>query len=41
MAADEGHGVISYIQADFAGRRESVLLASIEGPLYQALPASS
>lgn len=39
MAVDEGNGVISHIQADFADRRDSVLLPSIVEPLYQRLLA--
>ena len=37
MAVDEGTGVISHIQADFADRRDSVLLESIVEPLHQRL----
>jgi hypothetical protein len=37
MAVDEGHGLISHIQADFADRRDSVLLESIVAPLHQRL----
>jgi transposase len=37
MAVDEGHGLISHIQADFADRRDSVLLESIVEPLHQRL----
>ena len=33
----EGHGLISHIQADFADRRDSVLLESIVDPLHQRL----
>ena len=39
MAVDEAHGVISHIQADFADRRDSVLLPSIITPLHQRLRA--
>ena len=39
MAVDEGAGVISHIQADFADRRDSVLLESIVEPLHQRLLA--
>jgi transposase len=39
MAVDEGHGVISHIQADFADRRDSTLLPSIIEPLHQRLLA--
>lgn len=39
MAVDEGHGFISHIQADFADRRDSVLLESIVAPLHQRLLA--
>jgi transposase len=39
MAVDEGAGVISHIQADFADRRDSVLLPSIVEPLHQRLLA--
>jgi transposase len=39
MAVDEGTGVISHIQADFADRRDSVLLESIVAPLHQRLLA--
>lgn len=39
MAVDEGHGLISHIQADFADRRDSVLLPSIVEPLHQRLLA--
>jgi len=39
VAVDEGHGVISHIQADFADRRDSVLLPSIIEPLHQWLLA--
>ena len=39
MAMDEGTGVISHIQADFADRRDSVLLESIVAPLHQRLLA--
>ena len=37
MAVDEGHGVISHIQADFADQRDSTLLPSIVAPLQQRL----
>ena len=37
MAVDEGHGLISHVQADFADRRDSVLLESIVAPLHQRL----
>ncbi|TGE18995.1 IS1182 family transposase [Hymenobacter elongatus] len=37
MAVDEGTGVISHIQADFADQRDSVLLESIVEPLHQRL----
>jgi hypothetical protein len=37
MAVDEASGVISHIQADFADRRDSVLLESIVAPLHQRL----
>jgi hypothetical protein len=37
MAVDEGYGLISPIQADFADRRDSVLLESIVAPLHQRL----
>ncbi|RZL01903.1 MAG: transposase, partial [Hymenobacter sp.] len=37
MAVDEGTGIISHIQADFADRRDSVLLESIVAPLHQRL----
>jgi hypothetical protein len=36
---DEGHGVISHVQADFADRRDSTLLPSIVAPLHQCLLA--
>jgi transposase len=39
MAVDEGHGVISHVQADFADRRDSVLLPSLIEPLHQRLLA--
>ena len=39
MAVDESSGVISHIQADFADRRDSVLLPSIVAPLHQRLCA--
>ena len=39
MAVDEGHGLISHIQADFADRRDSVLLPSIVDPLCTRLAA--
>ena len=39
MAVDEGHGVISHVQADFADRRDSTLLPSIIDPLHQRLLA--
>jgi transposase len=39
LAVDEGHGVISHVQADFADRRDSTLLPSIIEPLYQQLLA--
>ena len=39
MAVDEGHGLISPIQADFADRRDSVLLPSIVDPLCTRLAA--
>jgi transposase len=39
MAVDEGHGVISHIQADFADQRDSTLLPSIVAPLRQRLLA--
>ena len=38
-AVDEGTGVISHIQADFADRRDSVLLPSLVAPLHQRLRA--
>ena len=41
MAVDEAHGVISHIQADFADRRDSVLLPSIVTPLHQRLLAQN
>lgn len=37
MAVDEGHGVISHIQADFADRRDCTLLPSIVTPLHKRL----
>ncbi|MGI4735165.1 MAG: transposase [Janthinobacterium lividum] len=37
LAVDEGHGIISHVQADFADRRDSVLLESIVAPLHQRL----
>jgi hypothetical protein len=37
LAVDEGHGLISHIQADFADRRDSVLLESIVAPLHHRL----
>jgi transposase len=37
LAVDEGHGLISPIQADFADRRDRVLLESIVEPLHQRL----
>jgi transposase len=39
MAVDEGHGIISHIQADLADRRDSTLLPSIIEPLHQRLLA--
>lgn len=36
---DEGHSVISHVQADFADRRDSLLMLSIVEPLYQRLLA--
>jgi transposase len=39
MAVDEGHGLISHIQADFADQRDSTLLPSIVAPLQQRLLA--
>jgi transposase len=39
LAVDEGHGVISHVQADFADRRDSTLLPSIVEPLRQRLLA--
>jgi transposase len=39
MGVDEARGVISHIQADFADRRDSVLLPSIVAPLHQRLLA--
>ena len=39
MAVDEGHGVISHIQADFADRRDSTLLQSIIESMHQRLLA--
>jgi transposase len=39
MAVDEGHGVISHVQADFADRRDCTLLPSIVEPLHQRLLA--
>jgi transposase len=39
MAVDEGHGVISHVQADFADRRDRVLLPSLVEPLHQRLLA--
>ena len=36
---DEGQGVISRVQADFADRRDSLLMPSIMEPLYQRLLA--
>jgi transposase len=39
MAVDEASGVISHIQADFADRRDSVLLPSILTPLHHRLLA--
>ena len=35
MAVDEGHGLISHIQADLADRRDSMLLENIVEPLHQ------
>ena len=37
MAVDEGTGVISHIQVDFADQRDSVMLESIVEPLHQRL----
>jgi transposase len=37
MAVDEGRGVISHIQADFADQRDCTLLPSIVAPLRQRL----
>ncbi|HEX8658920.1 MAG TPA: IS1182 family transposase [Hymenobacter sp.] len=39
LAVDEGYGVISHVQADFADRRDSTLLPSIVEPLHQRLLA--
>jgi len=39
LAVDKGHGLISHIQADFADRRDSVLLESIVAPLHHRLLA--
>jgi hypothetical protein len=39
MAVDEGHGVMSHIQADFADQRDSTLLPSIVAPLQPRLLA--
>jgi transposase len=39
MAVDEGHGVISHVQADFADQRDCTLLPSIVAPLRQRLAA--
>jgi hypothetical protein len=36
-AVNEGHGIISHIQADFADRRDCTLLPSIVTPLHQRL----
>jgi hypothetical protein len=41
MAVDEGHGLISHIQADFADQRDSTLLPSIVAPLQQRLLAQA
>ena len=40
MAVDEGNGIISHVQADFADRRNSVLLPSLIEPLHQRLLAN-
>lgn len=37
MAVDEGYGVISHVQADFADQRDCTLLPSIVAPLHQRL----
>jgi transposase len=37
MAVDESKGIVSHIQADFADRRDSVLLESIVAPLHHRL----
>jgi hypothetical protein len=37
MAGDDGYGVISHIQADFANRRDCTLMPSIVAPLHQRL----
>lgn len=37
MAVDEGHGIISHMQADFADQRDCTLLPSIVAPLRQRL----
>jgi hypothetical protein len=37
MALDDGHGVISHIQADFADQRDCTLLPSIVALLHQRL----
>lgn len=39
LAVDEGHGLISHVQAGFADRRDSTLLPSIVEPLHQRLLA--
>jgi transposase len=39
LAVDEGHGVLSHVQADFADRRHSTLLPSLVEPLHQRLLA--
>ncbi|MGI4822676.1 MAG: IS1182 family transposase [Janthinobacterium lividum] len=39
MAVDEGHGVISHVQADFADRRDCTLLPGLVEPLQQRLLA--
>ena len=36
---NEGHGVISHVQTDFADRHDSLLMPRIVGPLYQRLLA--
>ena len=36
---DEGHGVISHVQTDFADRNDDLLMPRIVEPLYQRLLA--